>query len=859
MNFLFYFKDLFTALILRPLLRDPFRATITIFGVAIGVAVFLSIRLTNAQTMQSFQESVDLVLGKSDAVIHADGLSFDETHLKKLHALRRWIKVYPVIEGYGIESRSGEVVEILGTDLLQDSGIRDFSLQTVEPDLKGLLPIVLDPRGIVLPEKFIPGTDFQPGDNIDFLINGQKRKLNVTAVLENKGIAKALNGNFAMMDIAAAQLALGKLGKLDRIDVEFLKEKNFDSVRKKISAVLPEFLRIDRPQRKSQQVEKMLRAFQYNLTALSFVALLVGLYLIYNMIALSVVRRRMEIGTLRALGATPTLVTVIFFLEAGILGTIGSFLGIGLGYFFAQFSLDAISLTINNLYVPSYVTEVDFEWRHMWPYLLLGVGLSFISALIPAFDAARTPPTLVMRRGSYDLKLFLGNRKLNQSAVGALVLAAICAQLPAIDNFPYFGFLSVFLLILGLSLFSPSALLLARRLLHGFCRNWFGAEGMLASMNLSQNVGRNALAVSSLAIAFMMVISMSIMVHSFRQTVTVWIGQTLRADIFIRIAGGRDIDYQYTLPSDRVASLKNIPGIAEIDQFRAIDISYNDKPVVLATGDFSVLAQYGNLIIKTGPKAQELDRWMVGHNRAIVSEAFSLKHNVTVGDRLNLSTPKGSLELEIAAVYFDYSRERGYIILDRTTFLEYYQDPDINSFIIYLADKNKMGDVRQTVLNTLGKEYQLIIRSNAELKKDVMEIFDKTFAITYALEIIAIGVAVLGLFNTLIALILERKREVGILRFLGAFKSQVKRVVLIEAGILGLIGSLMGLIAGIVVSIILIFVINKQSFGWTIQMHFPYGFLVLTTSMFWIVSTTAGLYPARLAAKLNPKEAVRVE
>ncbi len=859
MNFLFYFKDLFTALILRPLLRDPFRSLITILGVAIGVAVFLSIRLTNAQTMLSFQESVDLVLGKSDAVIHADGLSFDEAHLKKLHALRQWVKVYPVVEGYGIESRTQEVVEIFGTDFLQDSGIRDFSLQTVEPDLKGLVPIVMDPKGIVLPEKFIPGSHFQAGDSIEFLINGQKKELTVTALLENKGIGKALNGNFAMMDIAAAQLALGKLGKLDRIDVEFLGEKNFDRMRQKITEVLPDFLRIDRPQRKSQQVEKMLRAFQYNLTALSFVALLVGLYLIYNMIALSVVRRRMEIGTLRALGATPTLIAVIFFLEAGIIGTTGSFLGIGLGYFFAQFSLDAISLTINNLYVPSYVTEVDFKWQNMGPYLLLGIGLSFVSALIPAYDAAKTSPTLVMRRGSYDLKLFRGNRRLNQSAAGTLALAAVCTQLPAIDGFPYFGFLSVFLLILGLSLLSPSALLLARSVLHGFCKNWFGGEGLLASMNLSQNVGRNALAVSSLAIAFMMVISMSIMVHSFRQTVIVWIEQTLRADIFIRIAGGRDIDYQYTLPEELVVPLKKIPGVAEIDQFRAIDISYNDKPVVLGTGDFSVLAQYGNLVIKAGPKAQELNEWMVGHNRAIVSEAFSLKHKVNSGDRLHLKTPGGPLELEIAAVYYDYSRERGYIILDRTTFLKYYQDSGINSFIVYLSDKNKLHDVRQTVLNSLGKEYQLIIRSNSELKKDVLEIFDKTFAITYALEIIAIGVAVLGLFNTLISLILERKREVGILRFLGAFREQIRRVVLIEAGILGLIGSVMGLIAGVIVSTILIFVINKQSFGWTIQMHFPFWFIFLTTSMFWVVSTSAGLYPARLASRLNPREAVRVE
>jgi putative ABC transport system permease protein len=859
MSFLFYFKDLFTALILRPLWRDPFRTGITILGVAIGVAVFLSIRLTNAQTMLSFQESVDLVLGKSNMVIHAEGMSFDENHFKKLLALRKEIKVYPVIEGYGVESITGEVVEILGTDLLQDSGIRDFSLKTVEPDLKGLLPIIMDPNGIVLPEKFIPGTKFQPGDSIRFLINGQPRELKVTAVLENKGIAKALNGNFAMMDIAAAQLALNKLGKLDRIDVEFLKDTDFDRMKEKIAQVLPDFLSIDRPERKSKQVEKMLRAFQYNLTALSFVALLVALYLIYNMIALSVVRRRMEIGTLRALGATPTLVAVIFFLEAGIIGTVGSFLGIGFGYYFAQFSLDAVTLTINNLYAPSYVTEVDFHWERMWPYVILGIGLSLISALIPAYDAAKTPPTLVMRRGSYDLKLFHGNRKLNLSAILTILLAAACTQLPAINNFPYFGFLSVFLLILGLSLLSPSALLLARRLFHGSCKKIFGGEGLLASMNLSQNVGRNSLAVSSLAIAFMMVISMSIMVHSFRTTVIVWIDQTLRADLFVRIAGGRDIDYQYTLPSDRVGKLKQIPGVAAIDQFRAIDISYNDKPVVLATGDFSVLSQYGNLVIKSGPPAQELDQWMVGHNRAIVSEAFALKHQVKRGDRLNLNTPGGPLDLEIAAVYFDYSRERGYIILDRTTFLKYYKDLAINSFIIYLADKNQLTNVRKNVLNSIGKDYQLVIRSNAELKKDVLEVFDRTFAITYALEIIAIGVAVLGLFNTLISLILERKREVGILRFLGAFKEQVKRVVLIEAGILGLIGSGMGLIAGVIVSYILIFVINKQSFGWTIQVHFPYWFIVLTTLIFWIVSTSAGLYPARLAAKLNPKEAVRVE
>ena len=329
MSFLLYFKDLFTALILRPLLRDPFRTAITILGVAVGVAVFLSIRLANQQTMMSFTESVNLVLGRADAVIRVEGIDFDETVFEKLHTLRQEIKAYPVIEGYGVESTSGEVVEIIGTDLLQDSGIRDFSIKTKEKDLKGLIPLILDPAGIILPEKFVPGTHFDPGDTIEFLIKGQVKTLNVNAILEDKGIAKALNGNFALMDIAAAQNAFDKIGRLDRIDIQFLNSDDFESMQGKIASLLPGNMKVERPQRKNRQIGKMLQAFQYNLTALSFVALLVALYLIYNMIALSVVRRRVEIGTLRAIGATPTLVALIFFLEAVVNGAIGSVLGIG--------------------------------------------------------------------------------------------------------------------------------------------------------------------------------------------------------------------------------------------------------------------------------------------------------------------------------------------------------------------------------------------------------------------------------------------------------------------------------------------------------------------------------------------------
>jgi putative ABC transport system permease protein len=802
---------------------------------------------------------VDLALGKADAVIQAEGLPFDQKYLSNLQPLAESVRAYPIIRGYGEETSSNELIEIIGTDLQKANGIRNFTLKTKRKGLTGLLPLLLDPKGIILPEEFIPGAEFQPGDTIRLVVNGRERQLNVNGILETKATSKALTQNYAVMHLLAAQNTFGKIGKLDRIDLEFLNDEKFEVMKQKISEVLPGFLRVDRPEYRNRQVEKMLRAFQYNLTALSFVALLVGLYLIYNMVSLSVVRRRTEIGTLRAMGASPGLIASIFLLEAGVIGTLGSALGIGLGYYMAQFSLEAVALTVNNLYASTQVTTIDFRWDQMGFYFLFGVGLSFISAVIPAWDAATTSPTQVMRRGSYDLKIFRGNRKLTLAGWVMCLLAGLCSLLPSIGQFPYFGFLSVFFIVMGISFLAPSGLLVLRDLAHGLCRRLFGGEGLLASMNLSQNVGRNSIAVSSLAIAFMMVISMSIMVHSFRQTVEVWINQTLQADLFVRVAGGKTIDYEYTLPLEKVAALRKFDGVKAVDMLRALPISYDNAPAILASGDFNTLSRYGNLVIKRGPPTSELAGLLAGHNRAIVSESFSLKHQVTTGDHLTLNTPAGKVEMEIAAVYYDYSQERGLIILDRGTYLKYYNDPNVNSFVVYLKKAEDLPLVRREIIRTIGSTDRIIVRSNQELKKEVLRIFDNTFAITYSLEIIGIGVAVLGLFNTLISLIIERRREIGILRFIGAFKEQVKKMILIEAGLLGVIGSAYGLVAGIVVSYILIFVINKQSFGWTILVHFPYGFIFAAVILFWAIACSAGLYPARLATRLNPKESVRSE
>ena len=381
---------------------------------------------------------------------------------------------------------------------------------------------------------------------------------------------------------------------------------------------------------------------------------------------------------------------------------------------------------------------------------------------------------------------------------------------------------------------------------------------MLASRSLAASLRRTSVLVGALATAVAMMVSVGIMVGSFRQTVVSWMNNQLPADLYLRPAGDAAADRHPTISVELVEKIAKLPGVAVVDRLRAYEISYDGMPATLASVDLRVLRAYRKSDFFSGrPTSLVLDQ-LRGQNKIIVSEPFTYKHKVKSGDTITLSLGGARANFQIVDVYYDYASERGYILMDRDVLLKYLPDETPTNLAVFVAPDARATEVRKEIQEAaVGR--RILIFSNRDLRTEAVRIFDRTFAITYALEAIAVIVAVMGIAGALIALVIDRRRELGLLRFLGASSGQIRKMILVEAGLLGFLANLAGFVLGYFLSLILVFVINKQSFGWTIRFHWPVAVLLGALTVVYAATMLSGLYPARVAVRLNPLEVIHEE
>jgi len=375
---------------------------------------------------------------------------------------------------------------------------------------------------------------------------------------------------------------------------------------------------------------------------------------------------------------------------------------------------------------------------------------------------------------------------------------------------------------------------------------------------MQSSIGRIVTAVLSLAIAVAMLVSVVTMVSSFRDTVMLWINETLRADLYIRAAAAGPNDWSNPFEPATVEALANLPSVEAIDRFRGRRLDFKGTPIILAAGEFTVLGRHSNLLFTDGRSTAQIAPRMVNQNRVFVSEPFALKEHYRKGDVVAFPTAEGNQSFEIEAVYYDYSNDRGLVVMDRSTYLRLFHDTSVTNIAIYVKPEADAIKAQQQIAGALP-DAQLRVVMNADLKRQVLRAFDQTFQITYALEAIAMVVAILGITNTLSALILERRPEFAMLRFVGADSRQLRNVVLLESGLIGVVGAALGLALGIAMSMVLVFVLNKQSFGWTIQFVLPGWFFVQSLGTILLATIIAGLYPAELAKSIDPIQSIRAE
>jgi putative ABC transport system permease protein len=459
-------------------------------------------------------------------------------------------------------------------------------------------------------------------------------------------------------------------------------------------------------------------------------------------------------------------------------------------------------------------------------------------------------------RREYDVRV----RKIRDLLV-ALVLglaAAAASRAPAVANKPLLGYFAAILLVAASALAMPAfvdALTTGSSQLLG---KLLGVEAMLASRSLAASLRRTSVLVGALSTAIAMMTAVGIMVGSFRETVRIWMNGQLPADLYLRPAGSAAADRHPTLSPELAEELAKLSGVAAVDRLRAYEISFEDMPATLASADLNVLRSDQHSDFFSGrPRAQVLAE-LRDSNAVIVSEPFTYKHHLKAGDSISLPLGETQASFRIADIYYDYSSERGNILMERKTMLRYLPDPAPSNLAVYVSPDASLEVVR-TEIERVTAGRRVLMFSNRDLRAEAIRIFDRTFAITYALEAVAVIVAVMGIAGALLALAIDRRRELGLLRFLGAASKQVRKLILVEAGLLGILANLAGLALGFALSLVLIYVINKQSFGWTIRFHWPVEILLGALTVVYAATVLAGLYPAQVAVRLNPLEVVHEE
>jgi putative ABC transport system permease protein len=480
----------------------------------------------------------------------------------------------------------------------------------------------------------------------------------------------------------------------------------------------------------------------------------------------------------------------------------------------------------------------------------LGVPHSLVAALVPAREASRVPPTAAMRGNDVLETRYRLHPGLVAVPVLLLALAGWLATLGPVNGRPLFGYLSSFLTIVGAALCVPAVVYGLSRWLRTPLRRVLGVEGLLAHANLSAAIPRLSISIAALAVALSMTVAVVVMIGSFRDTVVDWVGQTLQADLFIGPGMRPTVGSEQTLSAAVIDTVRGHPEVEALDSARNLDFVYQDNLVVLGAGNFDVVLARGALLFKDPSDGRGALRQAMAGEPVIVSEAFANKYGTRPGDVLTLDTPLGPHEFPVAAVYYDYAVERGVIVMDHRTMTKYFGEMAPSGLAAYLRPGADPERVRAEILESLDEGHRAFIYTNSALRAEVLRIFDSTFAITYALEIIAVIVAMLGVAATLITLVVERQRELTMLRLVGALRSQVRRAVVIEAALIGGVSQAIGLVVGLALAVILVYVINVQSFGWTIQFRVPIGFLTQISIAVVVATALAGLYPARRAAQL---------
>jgi putative ABC transport system permease protein len=844
----------------RHLIDHPLRSVLTVIGVTVGVATMIGVSSINRTVMGAFRSTIDLIAGKTDLVVAGASTGFEDTFVDEVrkvpgvgHANGGFTTIAPV------QGSPGESLFVMGVDFLDDGFFRSYEGKDTDvAALSDNLEFLNSADRMLVSERFAAAHNYKTGDTFTLLTKDGPKDFIIHGQVKETGPIKAFGGWVGIMYVASAQAAFNRGTRIDRIDVAVAPGSNLEEVKATLEKQLGPAFTVDKPERRGESTEKMVRSFQMGLNLSSAVALLVGVFLVYNTVSVGVLQRRREIGTLRAIGATRLRIRTLFTLEALIYGVFGSAFGIPLGVVIARAAVSVVSNSVSTIYVQINAKDVVMGPQEITVGIILGLLGTAFAALRPATVASSVAPVEALRR---DIAAGAGAASLHAWPTyvgGFLWLAAYPSTLiPApIENFPIGGYLTIFCTIMGTTLLSPLILRGLQRVYQAPGEALAGIAGRLAADNFARAPVRTAVPVAALMVGVAMSVGMSGFIGSFQASSEKWIDQSVPADLFVtsadKLAGVKNNPMSPALGFE----LEKIEGVANLDRVRLMQHDVLGLRVFVISLIPEIYNLRGRPEVLAGKLPTPEDR---AQGKVTISENLARRRDLKPGSTFVMNTPSGAKTLTVAAVIIDYTSDQGTVLLDRRYYSEWFKDDMVDTFQIYLKDMKDLDRVRREVTEKWGKKYDLYVLSNKELRDEAYTLVDGAFSVTYAMEAVAVLLALLGVVNTLLAAVLDRTREIGLLRAIGAGRQHVMKLITTEALFIGFTGGAIGVGVGIVLGLVISKVVGVQSTGWDFPYLFPWKLALSLVGVASICALVAGLYPARRAARLDVVEALSYE
>lgn len=846
--------------------EHPLRTLIAILAIAAGVAMGYAVQLINRAALGELSAAVNSLMGNADIELRGPRAGFDEALYPRIARLPEVAAASPVVEVDARVAGRDASLKLLGVDV--------FRAGYVTPDLVGRVEQtdrakgsngatgakgakgakaaqatrldLLDPDSVFLSPAAMRWLALKPGDALTVQVGLASVALRVAGVLGASGDAVRVG----VMDIGAAQWRLQRLGTLGRIDIKLKPGVDAEAFARSIAPLLPAGVAAVTPGENACRTSMLSRAYRANLDVLALVALFTGAFLVFTMQALAVLRRRAQFALLRAIGMTQRGVLWLVVSESVVLGVLGAAAGLAMGFALAAAVLRYAGGDLGGGYFEGVQPRVHFDALPAAIFFALGVAASVLGSLAPALEAARARPAWALKAGDEQTPAArLATKRTVTAALLAIGAGLVAALLPPVSGLPIFGYLAIALLLLGGVLAMPAV---ARAVFAMLPRSGYAVPQLVLSQ-LANAPGRATIGLAGIVASFSLMTAMAIMVSSFRVAVDDWLQRLLPAPLYLRAAPGGDS--AFLSPGDQ-AAIAATPGIARAEFLRATQISLDPRlpPVSLLARPIDVRDPGARLPLTSAPRvpAQAGDPPPVW-----VSEAAAYLYGMHPGQRIMLPLAGQRLPFMVAGIWRDYARQFGAIVIDASDYRRLTRDTRVTDAALWLAPGVAPAQAIARLRERVPGGRRLEFAQPGEIRAASLRIFDRSFAVTYLLEAVAVIIRLFGVGASFGSQALARTREFGMLRHIGVMRRQIARMLAMEGALVALLGVLAGLTLGVSLAMVLVHVVNPQSFHWTMRVHMPWGLLAALAAAVVVAAALTALLSSRAAMSVDAVRAVR--